>query len=74
MLTGGLFENKILTLDQVKSLGSDNVVSKDALGLADLGINPTPAAAVMPDYLWRFRPSGQYDAIKGSAKNLRKHG
>jgi hypothetical protein len=28
-------------------------------------------AAVLPDYLWRFRPSGQYDAIKESAKNMR---
>jgi NADH dehydrogenase len=27
--------------------------------------------AVLPDYLWRFRPSGQYDAIKDSAKNLK---
>jgi NADH dehydrogenase len=30
--------------------------------------------AVLPDYLWRFRPSGQYAAIKASARNLRKHG
>jgi NADH dehydrogenase len=26
--------------------------------------------SVLPSYLWRFRPSGQYDAIKDSAKNL----
>ncbi|MCV2863331.1 complex I NDUFA9 subunit family protein [Albidovulum sediminicola] len=71
--TGGLFENRMLTRDQVRSLGKDNVVSKGARTLADLGIEPTPAAAVLPDYLWRFRPSGQYDAIKASAKNLRKH-
>lgn len=71
--TGGLFENGMLTRDQVRSLGKDNVVSKGARTLADLGIEPTPAAAVLPDYLWRFRPSGQYDAIKASAKNVRKH-
>ena len=29
-------------------------------------------AAVIPDYMWRFRPAGQYSAIKDSAKNLRK--
>jgi NADH dehydrogenase len=29
--------------------------------------------AVLGDYLWRFRPSGQYDAIKASARNLREH-
>jgi NADH dehydrogenase len=28
--------------------------------------------AVLPDYLWRFRPSGQFAAIKESAKNLKK--
>ena len=72
MLTGGLFDNKILTGDQAKMLGKDNVVAKGAKGLAALGIQPTPAHAVMPDYLWRFRPAGQYDAIKASAKNLRK--
>ena len=27
--------------------------------------------AVLPDYLWRFRPSGQYDAIKDSAAKLK---
>jgi len=74
MLTGGLIPNRILTGDQVKSLRHDNVVAANARGLADLGIAPTPMHAVLPDYLWRFRPSGQYDAIKASAKNLRKHG
>jgi len=72
-VSGGLLENKILTRDQVRSLATDNVVSDGARTLADLGIRPTPAAAVLPDYLWRFRPSGQYDAIKASAKKLRKH-
>jgi NADH dehydrogenase len=28
--------------------------------------------AVLPEYLWRFRPSGQFDAIKDSARNLRE--
>jgi hypothetical protein len=27
--------------------------------------------AVLPDYLWRFRPSGQYAVIQDSARNLR---
>ncbi len=38
---------------------------------ADLGIEPTSLEAVLPDYLWRFRPDGQYDDIKRSASNLR---
>ena len=60
-----------VTKDQVKNLAVDNVVSDDAKGFADLGIQPTAMASVLPDYLWRFRPSGQYDAIKESAKNMR---
>ncbi|WIV50716.1 complex I NDUFA9 subunit family protein [Marivivens sp. LCG002] len=61
-----------LTKDQVINLRSDNVVSEGASGFAQLGIEPTDMEAVLPDYLWRFRPSGQYSEIKESAKNLRK--
>ena len=72
MVTGGLVENRMLTRDQVRSLSRDNVVSDGAKGLRDLGIQPTPMGTILPDYLWRFRPSGQYFMIKASAKNLRK--
>ncbi|MGB5558522.1 MAG: complex I NDUFA9 subunit family protein [Paracoccaceae bacterium] len=71
-VTLGLFTNSVLTRDQVRSLRYDNVVSKGAKGLADLGIKPVALEAVLPDYLWPYRPSGQYAAIKDSAKNLRK--
>ena len=71
-LTLGLLKNGVITADQVRSLRHDNVVTAGAKGLADLGIEPTDMAAVLPEYLWRFRPSGQYAAIKDSAKNLRK--
>lgn len=60
-----------ITADQVRSLRRDNVVAPEAKGLSDLGIAPVAYGAVLPDYLWRFRPSGQYDAIKESARNLR---
>ena len=73
-VTMGLVSNGVLTRDQLKSLGRDNVVSPGAKGLSDLGIEPTSLESVLPDYLWRFRPSGQYDAIKESARNLRKIG
>ncbi len=69
-LTGGLIPAQI-TADQVRSLRSDNVVTGQTRTFADLGIVPTATASVLPDYLWRFRPSGQYDAIKESARNLR---
>jgi len=71
-LTIGLFPNRILTRDQVRQLQTDNVVSTGAKGLADLGIAPTDMSAVLPGYLWRFRPTGQYDDIKDSARRLKK--
>ena len=61
----------MITTDQVKNLAKDNVVSAGAKTLADLGVEPVALEAVLPEYLWRFRPSGQYDAIKESAKKLR---
>ncbi|WP_272008903.1 complex I NDUFA9 subunit family protein [Roseovarius sp. ZX-A-9] len=60
-----------ITRDQVATLRHDNVVSDGAKGFADLGIEPSALEAVLPDYLWRFRPAGQYEAIKESAGNLR---
>ncbi|WP_299669481.1 complex I NDUFA9 subunit family protein [uncultured Ruegeria sp.] len=66
-----LFPNHILTRDQVKNLRRDNVVTEDAKGFADLGIEPSTLESVLPEYLWKFRPSGQYDEIQNSAKNLR---
>lgn len=71
-LTVGLCENKVLTRDQVRNLARDNVVADGARGFADLGIAPTSIESVLPEYLWRYRPSGQYAAIKKSAKNLKK--
>lgn len=62
-----------ITADQVRTLRHDNVVTGDTKGFADLYIAPSAASAVLPDYLWRFRPSGQYLAIKESAQNLRPH-
>lgn len=69
-ITGGLLRGPI-SRDQVASLRSDNVVSPGARGFEALGIVPTALDSVMPDYLWRFRPSGQYAAIQESARNLR---
>lgn len=66
-----LFRNTILTSDQLRALQIDSVVSEDARGLADLGIKPTPSEGILPEYLWRFRPQGQYDDITASAKNLK---
>jgi len=70
-ITLGLVPAQI-TRDQVTSLRSDNVVSEGAKGLEDLGIAPVALEAVLPDYLWRFRPGGQYSAMQESAAHMRK--
>ena len=67
----GLFTNTLLTRDQVRQLRRDNVVSNGARGLDTLGITPTPMGTVLPEYLWTYRPGGQYAAIRDSASNLR---
>lgn len=70
-LSMGLFVNNMLTRDQLKNLKSDNVVSANAKSFSDFGIQPMALSAVLPDYLWKFRPSGQYDELVASARNLR---
>lgn len=69
-LSFGLIKGPI-TRDQVRNLRSDNVVSEGIMGLADLGISPTALEVILPDYLWRFRDSGQYADIKESAAQLK---
>jgi len=53
-----------LTPDQVELLRTDNVVSDAAkaagLTLEGLGITPDSIEGVAPQYLWRFRPAGQF--------------
>jgi uncharacterized protein YbjT (DUF2867 family) len=59
----GMLPSPLLTVDQVKLLEEDNVVSKGAKGLKDLDILPTPLEAIAPAYLGRFRPYGQFSPI-----------
>ncbi len=60
----GILPKPMLTMDQVKLLQSDNVVSEAAeaagLTLQGLGISPQAVAGVVPEYLERFRKSGQF--------------
>ncbi|WP_121061000.1 complex I NDUFA9 subunit family protein [Chachezhania antarctica] len=69
--TFGLVSNGTLTRDQLKSLTRDNVVADDARTFADLGIEPTAMDAVLPDYLWVYRPGGQYSDAQESASRMR---
>ncbi len=53
-----------LTPDQVELLKTDNVVSPTAREqgrtIEGLGIVPNSIGTIVPDYLWRFRKSGQF--------------
>lgn len=59
-----------ITVDQVRLLENDNVVSAAAINerrtLAAFGITkPSSIAAIVPAYLERFKPKGQYAHYKG---------
>jgi uncharacterized protein YbjT (DUF2867 family) len=60
-----------LTDDQVTLLKSDNVVSAEATKekrtLAGIGIAPTSVEAILPTYLSRYRPHGQYSGTGSEA-------
>jgi NADH dehydrogenase len=71
MLTSWIpFVKPMITADQVELLKSDNVVSGAAMAegrtLQGIGIEPTLAAAILPSYLVRYRPEGQFSR-SGSA-------
>lgn len=70
-LSGGLLANRMITRDQVASLGVDNIVSDNAKTLADLGITPQSMDGILETYLYSFRPQGQYTALTESAENLK---
>ena len=54
----------MLTRDQVRMLREDNVVADDALTLEDLDIVPVTMDAILPTYLYRYRPYGQYSRMR----------
>ena len=49
-----------LTTDQVELLRSDNVADPALPGLSALGVTPTAVEAILPTYLYRYRPGGQF--------------
>ena len=60
----GMLPNPLLTPDQVKLLQIDNVVSEAAeeerRTLNGLGIGAHSIDAIVPSYLWTYRPAGQF--------------
>jgi NADH dehydrogenase len=63
-----LLPNPMLTVDQVRLLQSDNIVSeeakRDGRTLEGLGIESVAVASVVPDYLEQYRPRGQYSTYR----------
>ena len=60
----GMLPKPLLTSDQVTLLEYDNVVSAEAVNegraFAGIGIRPQSTEVVLPSYLWRYRPAGQF--------------
>ena len=60
---------KVLTVDQVRMLRHDSIVSTKALKeertFEGLGITPTPIDAIVPVYLEKFKPKGMYEHYQG---------
>jgi NADH dehydrogenase len=50
----------MLTVDQVRLLERDNVVSPGARGFHELGVAPTAMEAILDSYLYSYRRHGQY--------------
>jgi NADH dehydrogenase len=52
-----------MTGDQMQMLKADSVAAAGAPGLADLGVaSPESVESIVPTYLWRHRPHGQFQA------------
>ena len=49
-----------ITLDQVLNLRNDDVVSKEEKTFKDLGIEPKALEIILSEYLWKYRPAGEF--------------
>jgi len=66
-----LLPKPLVTVDQMRQLRIDNVVSEaakaDGRTLAAFGVTPTALAAILPEYLYRFRRTGQFSGpVRGN--------
>jgi uncharacterized protein YbjT (DUF2867 family) len=63
-----LLPKPMLTIDQVRMLETDNIVSEEAKRarrtLEGLGIEPIAVESVVPDYLEQYRPRGQFSVYR----------
>ncbi len=62
----GVLPEPLLTVDQVRSLKHDVVVSSEALTFDDLGITAKDMDTVLPTYLERYCPGGHFHESRSS--------
>ena len=65
----GFLPGAPLTRDQWIMLQKDNVAAPKSNGLKAFGIDPTPLAAVAPEWLGRFRRGGRFAPTATNASN-----
>jgi len=69
-----LLPKPLLTIDQVKLLRCDNVVSDEAENqgrtLRGLGVTARDIEAIVPAYLYRYRRAGQFTEVEHRLANL----
>ena len=58
-VSAGLIRGPI-TRDQVRNLANDNIVSTSNKTFTDLNIEPVSLEIVLSDYLWKYRPEGEF--------------
>lgn len=62
----GLLPKPLLTVDQVRSLKTDNVIQEGAQILEDLDVEPTAMRTILPKYLACYRRGGRFADKKAS--------
>ena len=53
----------LITEDSIIQLQNDNIVTKKFLGLDDFGIKPKSIDLILPSYLKRYRPMGNFSDL-----------
>lgn len=68
----GFLPKPLLTMDQVRSLKSDNVMDEGAQGLEALDIQPTAMRTILPRYLSNFKKGGPFSQKTSQQKEMNK--
>ena len=53
----------LITRDSIKQLETDNIVAENMPGFKELGISPRVMDSILPNYLNRYRPKGQFSDL-----------